>query len=280
MAVRSLPSVRKKFRVACLQINASANWRRNLTAVQKKIKQALRLKPHLITLPETFYYRGPSHRLEFLARKVTPAVIAEFRHLARRHQVAFLLGSVFEKAVKGKYYNASILISEKGRLAARYHKIHLFDIALKDKLKATESRHIAPGHRVVQGQIWGVPVGLTICYDLRFPELFRRLSKQGSRIIFVPANFTYTTGKAHWEILLRARAIENQVYIVAPAQVGIHPSTKIKAFGASLLIDPWGRIIGRASLSKEEILVGDLDLDFQTRLRSGFPVLKHRRLFG
>lgn len=266
-------------RVACLQIAAGRDPLKNLRAIQTKIARALALKVDLIALPETFYYRGPAGRLPELAHHLTPRLVKEFQRLARRHRVAFLLGSVYEKAPsRGKYYNTCVLISEKGKVLARYRKIHLFDVSLKKKVSVRESRHIFAGHHVVTARWRGVPVGLTICYDLRFPELFRRLSRKGSQILFVPSNFTYPTGKAHWEVLLRARAIENQAFVIAPAQVGVHPSTRIRAFGTSLIVDPWGRVLRRGSRFREEILTARLDLRFLKRLRREFPALRHRRL--
>ena len=224
-----------------------------------------------------FFWRGPSRQLSKIASQVTPLVIDEFQKWARQNKTAVLLGSILEPAPGGKFYNTSLLISEYGKIAARYRKIHLFDNRLKN-VKSRESRHIARGHKIVTGKVWGIRAGLTVCYDLRFPELFRQLVRKGARVIFVPSNFTFETGKAHWEILLRARAIENLAFIAAPAHTGTHPSTGIRRFGTSLIIDPWGEILQKGSLSREQILIADLDLARQTALRKVFPVLSHRVL--
>lgn len=239
--------------------------------------QALALKARLIALPEMFCWRGPSRQLPQIASQVTPLVLEEFQRFARQRKTAVLLGSLLEPAPGGKFYNTSVLISESGKIAAHYRKIHLFDNRLK-KAESRESRHIARGRKVVTGKVWGICVGLAVCYDLRFPELFRQLAGKGARIIFLPANFTFETGKAHWEILLRARAIENLVFIVAPAQTGIHPSTRLRSFGTSLMVDPWGKILQKGSLTREQVLIADLDLTRQTILRKVFPVLRHRVL--
>ena len=267
-------------RIACLQISANADWRRNLDKVQELVRQALRRRAEVIALPEVFYYRGPASRLNYLARQVTPHVIGEFKNLAAVHHTAFLLGSVYEKSpYRGKYFNTSILISEQGEVVARYRKIHLFDISMKGKAVVRESRHVASGKHIACGNIFGIPVGLTVCYDLRFPELFRTLSRRGCHIIFVPSNFTYPTGKAHWEVLLRARAIENQVFIVAPAQTGRHPETGIRSFGTSLVVDPWGTVLARGRRHGQGVVMASLDFGFLGTLRRSFPVLEHRRLF-
>ena len=276
MALRG-QKILKKFRIACLQTNAGQSWRENLQRLRTQIKRALAGKPHLIALPEMFCWRGPSRDLSRIAFQVTPLVVREFRRLARANNTAVLLGSLLEPGPGGKFYNTSILISQSGKIAARYRKIHLFDNRLKNA-KSRESRHIVPGRKVVTGKIGRLRMGLAVCYDLRFPELFRRLAKTGARIIFLPANFTHETGKAHWEVLLRARAIENQVFIIAPAQTGIHPSTRIRSFGTSLIVDPWGKVLRKGSLTREQVLIADLDLTRQTLLRKSFPVLTHRVL--
>ncbi len=271
----------KKLRVACLQTNAGRNWQVNLRRLDRQVDAALRQGARLLAFPETFACRDTAAKLTNNARYVTPVLIDHFRQRARQEGAAFLLGSIMETSpVRNRVYNTSVLISEKGKVAAKYRKIHLFDIALRGKVTIRESRHILPGCRVVTGTALGVKVGLSVCYDLRFPELYRRLAHQGARIFFVPANFTHTTGKAHWEVLLRARAIENQAFVVAPGQSGTHPDTGIRSYGSSLVIDPWGEPLRQAPISGEHVLVTDLDLSEQARLRRSFPVLRHRCLKG
>ena len=271
----------RRLRIACLQLNAGAGWEDNLKKILRQTDRALGGHADLIALPENFSWRGKPENFFQFAHEVSPRIIRLFREIARESNVAFLLGSILlPSARKNRFYNTSILISEKGRVAAHYHKIHLFDIALKGKVRAKESDCICPGRRVVSGDVRGVRMGLSVCYDVRFPELYRRLAEKGCRLIFVPANFTAVTGAAHWEVLLRARAIENQVYIVAPAQTGVHPVTGIKSFGTSLIVDPWGRVVQRAGRDGEEILLADLDFEAQDRLGREFPVLAHRRIKG
>lgn len=272
---------RTQWRLACLQVGAGPDWECNFSKVMQKVRQALSRQVDVVALPEMFLWRGRLGAMRKLSREVTPEVLECFCRLARRSRTAFLLGSLVEKSREpDRFYNTSFLISEQGRIAARYRKIHLFDVRIQNKVNLRESRHMIHGSKVVSGKIFGVRVGLTVCYDLRFPELFRCLTREGCRLIFVPANFTHQTGKAHWETLLRARAIENQVFIAAPAQVGVHPIQGIRSYGNSLVVDPWGRVIARATAHREEILTASLDWDYQQALRKSFPVLRHQRLMS
>ncbi|HXV27861.1 MAG TPA: carbon-nitrogen hydrolase family protein [bacterium] len=262
-----------------MQINAGTDWQKNLKKIDGLTHRALRLKARVIALPETFCARTYSDQFRELAGEVTPQVIRRFQETARQTKTAFLLGSLLELSKeKTRFYNTSYLISEKGKITARYRKIHLFDIFMKKQVKVSESEHIRPGRQIAVGHVWKIRAGLTICYDLRFPELYRRLVRLGSRIIFVPSNFTETTGKAHWEVLLRARAVENQAFIIAPAQVGIHPANGIRSFGTSLVVDPWGNVLARGDRQREGVIMANLRLEFQDWLRRSFPVLKHRAL--
>ncbi len=269
----------KKLQVACIQINSTDDFDKNLLRLEKFVCQAVQKKADLIAFPENFAWRGGYKGLYKIAHDKTPLLIQHFQTLARKYRVAFLLGSLLEPStVKGRYFNTSVLISAKGSILARYQKIHLFDVSLKGKVVTKESKSVLPGKQVVTSKVKGIPVGLAICYDLRFPELFRQLSKKGSQIIFVPSNFTEITGKAHWETLLRARAIENQAFIVAPGQVGVHPGNQINSFGNSMIIDPWGRVLAQGSKDREEVVTAVLDLAYQDKLRRYFPVLKHSKL--
>jgi len=272
--------MKKNLRVACIQNNAGSDWEENLKRLERLVSRAVKRKAKLIALPETFCSRGRPNQFDFLARELTPRILQGFQEIARKTKTAFLLGSLLESTKRKKrYYNTSYLISESGKIAAKYRKIHLFDANMKKKkLVVQESKHIESGSAAVTGTVCGVKAGLSVCYDLRFPELYRRLAARGSRIIFVPANFTHKTGEAHWEALLRARAIENQAFVIAPGQTGNHPYWKIKSHGNSMIVDPWGRILGRAGRDREEVLVCDLDLSYQAHLRREFPVLTHRRL--
>ena len=268
----------KKFRVACIQLNAGSDSEKNWQRLSLLLEKAGHLKCHLIALPEVFAWRGPSKSLNRIANYVSPLIIGRLQSWAKKSKTALLLGSVLLPAkTRGKVTNTSLLINVKGKILAAYHKIHLFDINCGN-IKSRETKEVQPGTKVVSVKMGDKLFGLSVCYDLRFPELYRSLAKKGVQIIFVPANFTAYTGKAHWEVLLRARAIENQVFIVAPAQTGVHPGNKIKSYGNSLIVDPWGRILARGSHLGEEVLWTDLDFLAQKKLRKQFPVLNHRRL--
>jgi deaminated glutathione amidase len=266
----------KKIRVACIQMDAGASLDKNLEKAYQLLSQAVRKKVKLAIFSENFLWRGRAHDLKFIASRKN-GILEGFESYARTHKVALVLGSIIEAGEREKFYNTSYLISESGKRIAKYQKIHLFDVALKD-VKVHESKHIIPGKKVVVGKVLGTKVGLSICYDLRFPELFRKLTLAGSEILFVPSNFTEKTGKAHWEVLLRARAIENLCYVVAPGQTGTNPDTGIRSFGTSLIVDPWGKILAQGSQNREQIIIADLDLVSQKNIRKVFPCLKHVQL--
>lgn len=265
-------------RVACLQINATENVERNLSTIEKHLSAARRLSVELAALPENALWRGPSSQLAEMAA-VSSKLVAVFAAWAKKYKTAILLGSLIERnRGDSRFVNVSYLYNREGRIAGRYEKIHLFDIGIKGRLEVRESTHIRPGKRLVCARLGNIKAGLSICYDLRFPELYRGLASMGAQLIFVPANFTFETGKAHWDLLLRARAVENQAFVIAPAQVGRHPGNHILSFGRSLIVDPWGRVLARGDGRSEGVVWADLDLAAQRRIRKEFPVLKHRRL--
>jgi len=273
----SLP--RKSFRVACIQNNAGSDTAKNLKRILELTGIALKLKPDVVALPENFYWRGAKQDLTRAAYEATPDVMQTFCALARKSATAFILGSIIEPSKdKKRFYNTLVHIAPSGRIQSAYRKIHLFDVRLPQGVSICESDTTQPGHEVVTALIGGNRSGFAICYDLRFPELFRELSRKGCRMIFLPANFTKTTGQAHWETLIRARAIENQVFMIAPAQTGKHPVTGVASYGSSMIVDPWGQVLARASLHREEVVWADLDWKSQNTLRREFPVLQHRRL--
>lgn len=173
-----------------------------------------------------------------------------------------------------KPYNTSVLVDARGAVVGLYRKAHLFDVTLPDAGTYRESEATTPGRDVVSVDVHGVRVGLSICYDLRFPELYRRLGEQGCRLITVPAAFTLATGKDHWLPLLRTRAIENQVYVLAPAQHGKHPRGR-QTYGKTLIADPWGDVIAQCS-DGEGMVSAPLDFSFQDRVRATLPCTQHR----
>jgi predicted amidohydrolase len=173
-----------------------------------------------------------------------------------------------------RFYNTSIALSPEGEIVARYRKLHLFDVEVDGKVYE-ESATVERGGDVVVANLGRAAVGLSICYDLRFPELYRRLAHRGARLVTVPAAFTAETGKDHWEVLLRARAIENQVFVLAAAQCGSHPPANA-CYGNAMVVDPWGVVLARAGY-REGVVVADLDFGEQERVRRTLPALQHRR---
>ncbi len=260
-------------------MSAGSDAARNLKKSLALSERALQNRPDIVALPENFYWRGPKQALARLAAEATPAALDAFSALARKSRTAFLLGSIIEPSRdKRRFYNTSVLIASSGKIQTRYRKIHLFDVTLPQGVSICESETCCAGKTAVTALIRGRRAGFAVCYDLRFPELFRQLMHAGSRMIFLPANFTRETGQAHWETLIRARAIENQVFMIAPAQTGTHPVTGVASYGNSLIVDPWGQVLARGSLSREEVVWADLDWGIQDRLRRRFPVLQHIRL--
>lgn len=265
-------------RVACIQNSAGDSFDANLDEVHRLVRQAASRRPDIIALPENFVWRGDSSGLSAVAAK-TAGILKMFKALAKSSRADFLLGSVLEASgTPGWFYNTAFWISASGRIASAYRKIHLFDVAISKKLTLRESRHILAGHKPVIVQSAGFKCGLSICYDLRFPELYRKLSAMGAHILFIPANFTFETGRAHWELLVRARAVENQCFVVAPAQTGVNPASGIASYGHSLIVDPWGKILREGPAQRSGVLVADLPMRRLMDIRKRLPALKHRVL--
>ncbi|MBU3759827.1 MAG: carbon-nitrogen hydrolase family protein [Candidatus Omnitrophica bacterium] len=266
-------------RVACIQNSAGESVEKNLGTLRGMVGEALSKRPHIVALAENFAWRGGDGVSLTAAADKTPDILTWFKGLARKSRTHLLLGSLLEKSEQaGKFYNTSYWVAASGRISAVYRKIHLFDAVLANKVKVRESSRIAAGTLTRMVKVRGIGCGLSICYDLRFPELYRKLSREGAKLLFVPANFTYETGEAHWETLLRARAIENQCFVVAPAQSGTNPASGVRSFGSSLIVDPWGKILSSAGRSGDEVIWADLCLRSQAVIRKRLPALRHRRL--
>ncbi|MBI4388458.1 MAG: carbon-nitrogen hydrolase family protein [Candidatus Omnitrophica bacterium] len=262
-----------KIKVACIQMNATKNFGQNLDQAIRLARVAEHQGAQVIAFPEVFLYRGSPSQYKAIAQK-SEKVIHKFQHIACLTRIPILLGSILERSNHpGKYFNTSLFISEHGQIIAKYRKKHLFDVKTPEKLSVSESKWMIPGKSLIIASLFGVKWGFSICNELRFPQDFRELANRGAEVIFVPSNFLYETGKAHWHILLRSRAIENQAFIVAPAQVGTHPALKHKSFGHSLIVDPWGKVLAEGSSSKSEVVLATLDFNILRQLRRNFPVL-------
>jgi predicted amidohydrolase len=267
-------------RVAAVQLNSTPDMARNLARARELVIRAKDMGAELVALPEHFAYLGPEDHNPPSAQPLNGSLVNEFGALAGELSIYLLMGSFPEIAEPSSPpRNTSALLGKDGGILAVYRKIHLFDVNLAAGPAYQESRCVCPGEDVVATALPGTPftAGLTICYDLRFPELFRSLSAKGADLIILPAAFTLATGRDHWEVLVRARAIENQAYIIAPAQWGEHSPGR-RSYGRSLIVDPWGTILAQAP-DAEGVILAELDHARLLRLRLEMPCLEHRRLW-
>jgi len=267
------------FKAACVQLNSGNDLAANLRVAETAIRSAAASGAQLIMLPEYAAMMDGSGRV---MRENSPAedghpALDRFRVLARETKAWLLVGSLTIKVDDERMVNRSYLLSVTGEIAARYDKIHMFDCTLPSGKVIRESSAYRPGEAaVIAPTPWG-PLGMTICYDLRFPQLYRALAQAGALFLAVPSSFQRETGVAHWHALLRARAIENLSYVFAPAMCGEHPSSRT-TYGHSLIIDPWGKIL--AELGDEPgIALADIDVDRVAKVRGMLPSIEHDRPF-
>lgn len=263
--------------VAAVQLTSKNNKKKNLAVALALMKRALNQGAELITLPEYFSFIGKSTEMFKEAEKSESGYAFEtISAFAKKNKVYVLAGSIpTNTGDEKKLANRSILFGTNGEVMGYYDKIHLFDSNIADTRSYRESETFKPGSEI---KVLDTPfgkVGFSICYDLRFPELYRVLTFAGARIVFVPAAFTLYTGKDHWLPLLKARAIENQVYVIAPAQIGKHAEHKV-SYGKTCIIDPWGNITAVAP-DCETVIVADIDFKFLNKVRKDLPVLNHYR---
>ena len=274
------PSVARVARVAAVQMNSGADVAANLELAGQLIDAAAADGCGLVVLPENFALmperaRDKAQHAETPGQGPIQSFLAE---TAVRHGLWIVGGSIpLVSPEADRVYGASPVIDEQGLTRAVYHKIHLFDVDLPDRDESyRESRSMYPGEQPAAVDSPFGRIGLSICYDVRFPELYRQLVADGAHIFTVPAAFTVTTGKAHWQTLLRARAIENLAYVIAPGQFGEHPDRR-STYGHSMIVDPWGRVLAEQAAGNG-FLAADVDLDRQAALRQEFPALSNRRL--
>jgi predicted amidohydrolase len=264
---------------AAIQMCASSDRTANLERAERLVRLGAARGANLVALPEVFNWRGKRHEQAAAAETLDGQTLALMSQLARELEIHLVAGSITEQvAADSRCYNTSALFGPDGGRIAVYRKIHLFDVDLPGRVTVTESDTKLAGTDVVSARTALGTIGLSICYDLRFPELYRRLAFAGAQIMSVPSAFTFPTGEAHWETLIRARAIENQAYVVAPAQFG--PNIYgYSDYGNSMIVDPWGRVIARAA-DQEGVVVAPIDLEYQERVRRELPALKHARLLA
>ncbi|MGE0267821.1 MAG: carbon-nitrogen hydrolase family protein [Candidatus Omnitrophota bacterium] len=249
-------------KTAVIQLNATNHKSENIKKAVFFVEKAAKAKAEFILLPEVFVYRGKLNekdtRIEVF-ENIPGDTTAIFSELAKKYSTNILIGSIFEKSKnEKKAYNSSVLINNKGKIIAKYRKMNLFEAIIGNK-KVSESQQFLSGKDPVVARIGKFKIGLSICFDLRFSGLYKGYYKQGVHILCVPSAFTKITGKAHWEILLRARAIENLSYVLAPNQIG-RDAKGIEYYGHSLIVDPWGKILKEATADREEIIYATLDM--------------------
>jgi deaminated glutathione amidase len=265
------------FLAAAIQMASSSDKSANLEKAERLIRLSAARGARFIGLPEVFNWRGKRTDEAAAAESLEGPTIAAMARLARELEIHLLAGSITEDVPgESRRYNTSVLLGPDGARLAIYRKIHLFDVDLPGRVTIKESEAKLPGAEVVTAATAIGTVGMSVCYDVRFPELYRRLAFAGARIVTIPSAFTFPTGEAHWEVLMRARAIENQCYVIAPAQFGpnVHGFSD---YGNSMIVDPWGRVLARAADS-EGAVVAPIDLEYLERVRRELPSLAHARL--
>lgn len=285
----------KKSKIAAIQLNGKATWAENQPVIARLVSDAAEAGAEVIVLPENLYAMPADPRELFalgLGAEGENAPLDWLQSLARSTGVWLVAGTLpirndgsSTDEGEGKLWSRSYVIDSQGEIRAKYDKIHLFDVDVPSRRpsQSAAAESYRESDQFLRGTELGLVdtpagrLGMAICFDLRFPELFRRLTKQGAEWICLPSAFTETTGRAHWEPLLRARAIENQVYMVAAAQVGVHASGR-KTFGHSMVVDPWGTVLANAKTLADCFIMAEIDSEAQAHIRQQFPVLDLRRL--
>ena len=267
------------FVAAVVQLCSTADVQSNLGQAQSWIEQAAERGARLVATPENTNFLGSHQEKAQRAEPLDGPTCSWCAELAGKLGIYLLLGSFNERCEQpGKCHNTSVLFGPDGRRLAVYRKIHLFDVDLTDQVRFVESATVAPGDRPCTVQTELGTLGFSICYDLRFPELYRRLAADGAQILTVPAAFTVPTGEAHWLTLLRARAIENQCFVLAPAQVGRHDDDGLReTFGHSVILDPWGDTLAMVEPGPG-VALAEIRPERLSELRRSMPVLEHRRV--
>ncbi len=267
-------------RVAAVQLESRDDIASNLQSCERAIDEAASRGASLVVLPENFAYFGSSHGKRACAESLlgSPGPIrSALIQCAKKAAVTVLAGGWPESSQDpARPFNSATVITKEGVIAANYRKIHLFDVTLPSGASLQESVAMTAGAEIVCCTIEGFRVGLSICYDIRFPELYRKLVDRGSEVLCVPSAFTLETGRDHWHLLVRTRAVESQCWVIAANQCGSHPGGKT-TYGHSMIVDPWGRVLAEAE-NGPGVIVADLDRSALHRVRSSLPSLRHRRI--
>ena len=264
----------QKFTVACVQLNSKQSISKNLADTKKYINKACDKGADFILTPEVsnIVSLSKNHLLENTYLENKDPFLSEIKLLAKKRSVWILLGSIIIKDKMNKLYNRSYLINSSGKIVSKYDKIHMFDVNISKGESYKESSIFTNGKKIITAKLpWG-RIGMSICYDLRFPTLYRKLCSKGANMISIPAAFTRPTGKAHWQTLIKSRAIENSSFVFAPAQCGIHSSSR-KTYGHSLIVSPWGEIIAEMK-GKPGIIYAIIDISDVLKVRKMIPSYK------
>jgi len=259
-------------------MDSQAEKEANIRTASQLVEHAVEQGAQLVGLPEVFNFLGPGELAAQMAEPIPGPTIEHFQQVARKHRVYLLAGSILEINPESptRPFNTSCLINPEGEIVAKYRKIHLFDVELPGEFTYSESAERTPGSEVVVAPTALGKIGLSICYDVRFPELYRQMADEGAEIVFVPAAFTLQTGRDHWHVLLRARAIENQVYVIAPAQIGSKVDGLV-CYGRSLIISPWGTVLAQAE-DGQTVIIAEITDEALQSVRRKLPSLIHRRM--
>lgn len=270
-----------ELRIAAAQLNSHDDVAANLAAVRTVVAEARAAGCGCVVLPENFAFMGGTDEERRAAAERIDGggpIMTSLREFARANDIVIVGGGFPEQTDDpARPHNTCVVVGRDGAVVSAYRKIHLFDVDVADGQTYRESAAVTPGSEPVVTDIGGLRVGLSVCYDLRFPELYRLLAQQGAEVLLVPAAFTLMTGKDHWHTLLRARAIENQCYVVAAAQWGKHPKGRM-TYGKSLIVDPWGDVVAQSEEGAPRIAVATLRRARVTNVRSAMPCASHRRL--
>ena len=269
-----------RFRAALVQMCTGRDVEKNLLQASDLVREAARAGAQYVQTPEITTLMETERARLFVATRPAEGnpAIAHFRALARELKIWLHIGSMGVAVGPDKIANRSLLISPEGRLAAQFDKIHMFDVSLPGGETYRESKNYAPGSEAVIADLPWARLGLTVCYDLRFPGLYRTLAKAGATVLAIPSAFTAKTGAAHWHVLMRARAIENGAFVLAAAQCGRHENGR-ETYGHSLIVSPWGEIIAEGSAGEPGVIAAEIDMGLAAEARRQVPSLEHDRAF-
>jgi predicted amidohydrolase len=266
-----------EIRIAAVQLSSGAHPATNVERARELVRRAANEGASYIQLPEYFNFRGAPSHYSSVAETIPGPTTEVFAVLAQELAVVIHIGSMFERSPHpDKSFNTSVVIDADGEILATYRKGHLFDVNVPEGVVHEESRHIAPGDQLSVVDVRGLRLGLSVCFDLRFSELYRQLSLHGATVLAVPSSFAVATGRVHWEVLLRARAIENHAYVIAAAQAGTS-AEGVSSYGHSLIVGPWGEVLAESEVDGEDVIYATITVEEVARRRSQIDVFSLRR---